>query len=204
MKTPETCGRCHVQIFALYRRSVHGHALLVDGNTEAPSCTDCHGEHNILPPKEDASEVSASHIPGTCSHCHASMALNDKYGIKINPMKTFRRSFHGIANEFGSKKVAECASCHTAHDVLPPQDPRSSVNPANIPRTCGQPNCHPGANANFARGNFHVDPEDKESGVIYWVALFFKWLTIGTLAFLVAHILLDLQRKLRHKHGEQE
>lgn len=202
MKTPETCGRCHVQIYALYQRSVHGHALLAEGNLDAPSCTNCHGEHDILAPQESASGVSVRNIPETCSHCHASMAFNDKYGITVNPTKTFKRSFHGIANELGSKKVAECASCHTAHDVLPPEDPRSSVNPANIPKTCGQPGCHPGANANFARGRFHVDPEDKESGIIYWVALFFKWLTIGTLAFLVVHILLDLQRKLRHKHSE--
>jgi hypothetical protein len=202
MKTPETCGRCHVQIYALYQRSVHGHALLAEGNLDAPSCTNCHGEHDILPPKESGSEVSVTNIPETCSHCHSSMVFNDKYGITGNPTKSFKRSFHGIANELGSKKVAECASCHTAHDVLPPEDARSSVHPVNIPRTCGQADCHPGANANFARGRFHVDPEDKESGIIYWVALFFKWLTIGTLVFLVLHILLDLQRKLRHKHSE--
>lgn len=199
---PRTCGRCHLEVYAQYERSVHGVALLQKGIVEAPSCINCHGEHNILPPKESASEVSATNIPETCSHCHGSMAFNARFDIPIDPVKTFKHSFHGIANELGSKKVAECASCHTAHDVLPPDDPRSSVFPANIPATCGKPGCHVGANANYARGRFHIDPESKDSGIIYWVALFFKVLTISTLAGLIVHILLDLVKKLRMRHGE--
>jgi len=197
---PATCGACHTTVYAEYVRSEHGVALLEEGNTEAPSCTNCHGEHDILPPREDASEVSASHIPETCSSCHGLMEFNTKYGIPVNPVSTFRHTFHGIANELGSSKVAQCASCHTAHQVLPPEDPSSSVNPANIPATCGKPECHPGANANYARGRFHVDPSSKDSGVIYWVALFFKILTISTMIGLILHILLDLRKRLAHRH----
>jgi hypothetical protein len=200
LNVPETCGRCHLSELELYRRSIHGTALLDKHNLEAPACTDCHGEHNILAPREAGSEVSALRIPETCSNCHGSIAFNAKFNITINPVTTFRHSFHGIANELGSKRVANCASCHTAHDVLPPDDPRSSVNPANIPATCGKAGCHPGANANYARGRFHVDPTKRSSGVIYWVALFFKILTISTMLGLVAHILLDLIKKLRHGH----
>jgi hypothetical protein len=197
---PATCGKCHTKVFAEYRRSVHGVALLEKENLEAPSCIDCHGEHDILPPKENASEVSATHIPETCSHCHGALEFDQKYGILFNPVTTFRHSFHGIANELGSVRVANCASCHTAHDVLPPEDPRSSVNPANIPTTCGKAACHPGANANYARGRFHVDPSQRSAGLIYWVALFFKVLTVSTMAGLIIHILLDLSKKLRQRH----
>ena len=198
---PSTCGRCHVQVYAEYQRSTHGQSLTAKGNLDAPSCIDCHGEHSILPPKENASDVSATNIPETCSACHGSMAFNTKYAIPINPVKTFKHTFHGIANELGSKKVAQCASCHTAHAVLPAADPLSSVNPANIPATCGKSGCHEGANANYARGRFHIDPTSKDSGIIYWVALFFKILTISTLAALMVHILLDLVKKLRHGHA---
>jgi len=199
---PATCGRCHQPVLADYARSVHGRSLLEKHNLEAPSCSDCHGEHEILPPKEKASEVSATSIPETCGRCHASMEFNTKYEIPVNPVKTFKHSFHGIANELGSSKVANCASCHTAHLVLPPSDPDSSVYPANIPKTCGKAGCHPGANANYAKGRFHLDPSRREAGVVYWVALFFKWLTISTLAALAVHILLDLVTKLRRaKHG---
>jgi len=198
---PETCGRCHVAVYAQYERSAHGRSLLVKGNTEAPSCASCHGEHGILPAKENASEVSATNIPETCSHCHGSLEFNTRFNIPINPVKTFKHTFHGIANELGSKKVAQCASCHTAHDVLAPDDPRSSVNPENIPATCGAAGCHEGANANYARGRFHIDPSSPDAGIIYWVALFFKVLTISTLVGLIVHILMDLVKKLRMRHA---
>lgn len=200
LNIPQTCGSCHTQILAEYRRSVHGTALLEKHNLDAPACTDCHGEHDILAPKDTTSDVSATHIPETCSKCHGAMGFSEKYGIPINPVTTFRHTFHGIANELGSRRVANCASCHTAHDVLPPEDPASSVNPANIPTTCGKAQCHPGANANYARGRFHVDPESKSAGIIYWVALFFKILTISTMVALMIHILMDLIKKLRHRH----
>lgn len=201
---PATCGRCHVEEHAQYVRSVHGVALLVKGNIEAPACTDCHGEHSILAPKESSSEVSPSRIPETCSHCHGAVGFSARYNIPINPVKTFQHSFHGIANELGSVRVANCASCHTAHDVLPPADPRSSVYPANIPATCGKTSCHEGANANYARGRFHIDPESRSSGVIYWIALFFKILTISTLLGLIVHIVMDLIKKLRIRHAGGE
>jgi hypothetical protein len=197
---PRTCGRCHVEVFAHFERSVHGQALLVKGNLEAPNCASCHGEHNIMRAREQGSGVSAARIPDTCSNCHGSMAFNTRFNIPIDPVKTFEHSFHGIANSLGSLNVAECSSCHTAHDVLPPQDPASSVNPVNIPATCGKAGCHEGANANYARGHFHIDPESKDSGVIYWVTLFFKILTASTMVALIAHILLDLVKKLRTRH----
>ena len=200
-RVPQTCGRCHVAVYAQYERSVHGQSLLGKGNAEAPSCASCHGEHGILPGKEDASEVSASNIPETCSGCHGSMAFNTRFNIPINPVKTFKHTFHGIANELGSQRVAQCASCHTSHDVLAPEDPRSSVNPTNIPATCGASGCHEGANANYARGRFHIDPSSKDAGIIYWVALFFKVLTISTLIGLIIHILMDLVKKLRMGHA---
>lgn len=200
LDVPHTCGRCHVQEYADFEQSIHGQQLLKNDNLDAPSCIDCHGEHDILPPKEQASEVSATHIPETCSQCHGDLEFSERYDIPVNPVKTFKHSFHGIANELGSQRVANCASCHNAHLVLPPDNPRSAVNPANIPATCGKPECHPGANANYARGRFHVDPSSPDSGLIYWVALFFKILTISTLVGLGIHILLDLVKKLRHRH----
>ncbi len=203
-RQPETCGRCHLEVFAQYRESTHGRAVLGSANPDAPSCANCHGEHAILPPQDAGSEVSATRIPETCSTCHGSLEFNTRYAIAVNPVKTFKHSFHGIANRLGSARVANCASCHTAHAVLPPSDPRSSVHPANIPSTCGKEGCHVGANANYARGRFHIDPSSRDAGVIYWVALFFKVLTISTMAALVGHILLDLAKKLRHRKVREQ
>jgi hypothetical protein len=42
-----------------------------------------------------------------------------------------------------------CTNCHTAHNELPKSDPASSVNPANLPATCGK--CHHGIEEQFAK-----------------------------------------------------
>jgi len=199
---PETCGACHLSIYAEYATSIHGQALR-DGNLDTPSCTSCHGEHRILSPENPASPVYGTNIPKTCPKCHAAVGLMSKYGIETTPVETYQESYHGVASKFGMRTVANCASCHGVHDIRAPEDPRSSVNLANIPKTCGQAKCHPGANINFAKGKIHVEPRDPRSGVLYWVSTFFKWLTITVMVGLVIHIALDLNRKFRHRRAAE-
>ena len=193
---PETCGRCHMQVYADYRESVHWQAFS-GGKKDSALCTDCHGEHSIRPHANPDSPTYVTHVPETCSRCHASVAVVGKYGIRTEQVSTYDRSFHGIAIKFGGKSVANCASCHGIHDIRPSGDPKSAVHVDNIPKTCGK--CHEGANANYAKGKIHVDPTKKEAGLVYWVSLFFKWLTISTMVGLTAHIGLDLFRRLRRR-----
>jgi DnaJ-class molecular chaperone len=203
---PYTCGKCHEKEKEEYLTGIHGKALLEKRIPEAPSCTTCHGEHNILEPMKEKSKVSPINVVKTCSECHSAINIVGKYGIKVEQVTTFERSFHGIVIKFGEKKVANCASCHGSHAILPPDDPNSSVNLNNIPKTCGKPGCHPGANINYAKGKIHVNPHEKETGIIYYVSLFFKWLTILTMCGLIIHIILDLQRRARkwkEKKGER-
>ena len=196
----ETCGRCHIEIYAQYKTSIHGVALSKQ-ITEAPSCTGCHGEHKIYGHMDPKSTVFATHVAEQCSTCHASVAIMSKFGIDSEQVTTYQNSFHGVASKFGSRTVANCASCHGIHDIRPPEDPLSMVNPKNVPATCGK--CHPGANPNFAVGKMHVDSHKKESGVIYYTALFFKYLTIGTMLALIAHIFLDMYGRSKRLRGER-
>jgi hypothetical protein len=198
---PEVCGSCHLEPYADYSTSVHGVALLERGEVEAPSCTDCHGEHNILRPTVPGSRVFATNIGETCAECHAAESIMGKYGIETTQVDTYEHSYHGIAVKFGERTVANCASCHGVHDIRPPEDPRSLVHIDNIPKTCGK--CHPGANPNFARGKIHVEPKSKESGPVYYVATAFKWLTTIVIFGLVVHILLDFNRKLRARRKSE-
>jgi hypothetical protein len=193
---PQTCGRCHLAEYGEYQEGVHGR-LLREGNPDVPICTDCHGEHNIQSPQDPNSTVYATHIPETCSRCHAAERLMRKYGISAEKFATYRESYHGIVNQYGGVAVANCASCHEAHRILSADDPASSVNKHNIPHTCGQPECHPGASANFARGKMHVLVTKEEEPILYFVSTGFKILTIGTMVMLVGHILLDLFRKVQ-------
>jgi len=52
-------------------------------------------------------------------------------------------------------------------------------------------------------GKIHVDAKNKESGIIYWTATFFKWLTIGTMLALIAHIFLDMYGRTKRLRGER-
>ncbi len=199
-KVAETCGRCHIEIYAQYKTSIHGVAL-GKGIGEAPSCTGCHGEHRILAHTDPKSTVYATHVADQCSKCHASVSIMGKFGIETEQVATYKESFHGVASKFGSRTVANCASCHGTHDIRPPDDPLSMVNPKNVPKTCGK--CHPGANPNFAVGKMHVDAKKKEAGIVYYTALFFKYLTIGTMLALIAHIFLDMYGRSRRLRGEK-
>jgi hypothetical protein len=47
---------------------------------------------------------------------------------------------HGKRLAAGDTKVAVCTDCHSVHDLRPPSDPRSTVNPVNVATTCSR--CH--------------------------------------------------------------
>ena len=199
---PKTCGRCHMDVYAEYSRSVHGTAVESGKAPEAAVCTDCHGEHAIEATDKEESEVSPTHLAETCAKCHASVPLMSKYGIPADRVTTYEETYHGVANRFGSTVVANCASCHGVHEILPSSDPRSPINKANIAQTCGK--CHEDVNENYTEGSIHVDPHSRDSGILYWITLFFTVLTTGTMAALIAHILLDLNYRLRQRrrgHG---
>jgi hypothetical protein len=142
--TPDTCGMCHDKEAAEYRTSVHGKAI-ERGVTAAPVCTDCHTSHSILRPNNPASSVFARKVPETCGRCHADVRLMSRFGIPADRLTSFNSSFHGLALQSGSQTVADCASCHGFHAILPSSDPASRTNPRNLAKTCGT--CHPGAAA---------------------------------------------------------
>jgi hypothetical protein len=192
------CGRCHEKALSEYRTSVHG-TFTTKGDTNPPICTDCHTEHGIRRTVDPTSTVYATNIVAMCVKCHGNFAVMNKYGKKTEEVETYYESFHGVATKYGEKNIAHCVSCHGYHAIMAQADPRSSINPANLPATCGQVKCHPGATANFGKGKVHVNPKSKDSGIIYYVSFGFKWLTITVLLVLFVHIFLDLLRKLQEK-----
>lgn len=197
-RVSETCGRCHLAEYAQYQGSVHGVAL-ARGNPDVPVCSDCHGSHTIAGPRAPGSPVGVRAIPETCGRCHESEPLARKYQVPPERLATYRESYHGLANQFGSTRVANCASCHGAHDIRPSTDPQSSIYPANLARTCGR--CHPDASANFARGKVHVRPRLSESVPLWLVSTGFKWFTIAVMSALIGHIILDLNARRRERRA---
>ncbi len=190
---PDTCGMCHTKVVEEFRASVHGQALL-RGVTDAPLCTDCHGEHNIIRHTEAASPVSRTNIRETCASCHADVRLNRKFGLPPDRILSFDSSFHGLAAKAGSQTVANCASCHGVHNILPSSDPKSTVNVRNLPRTCGA--CHPGAGQRFAIGSVHVQEGRNEPVAVRWTRQLYLLVIPLTIGLMLLHNGGDWIRKL--------
>jgi formate dehydrogenase gamma subunit len=204
-KIAKTCAPCHEKIATQYMSSVHGTAR-EKGIADAPTCTDCHGEHQIHSPKNPLSPVAAQNVSEeVCGACHKSAQLSTKYGIAPGKFASFADSYHGLALQGGSVKVANCASCHGVHNILPSSDPASTVNPANLPKTCGR--CHPGANRNFARGPVHLlIANTTGSKTVYWIRTIYICLIIVVIGGMVFHNFLDLLARSRTRaamrHGQ--
>ncbi|MEI6563146.1 MAG: cytochrome b/b6 domain-containing protein [bacterium] len=187
-----TCGKCHARIMDDVRNSIHGKAM-ARGERDAPTCTDCHADHQI----EGLKTVSPLKVAeDVCSRCHASERFNARYNLPMDRVTTFFASYHGMAAKFGSNRSANCASCHGYHNVLPSSDPRSSVNKANMVKTCQK--CHPDANENFSFGTIHLDeasvanPGDR---INRWVRRIYLLLIVSVIGGMLAHNALVMRRK---------
>jgi cytochrome b subunit of formate dehydrogenase len=199
---PNTCGQCHGKIEKEYKESIHGVDALQKGSSDAPVCINCHGEHNILKPSNPNAPTSAANVSKeVCSRCHASVTLATKYGLNPNRLSTFNNSYHGLALQGGVTTVANCGSCHGVHLVLPPSDPRSSVYPGNLEKTCGK--CHPGANKNFAVGDIHASKKEKSEPLLYWISLLYIILIVSIIGAMLLHNILDFLKKAKIKKLKQ-
>ena len=198
---PNTCGKCHSAISKDYLGSIHGVALQ-KGIKESPSCTDCHGEHNILKHDDPQSPVSFQNLSReVCSPCHSSLKLSEKYGITSDRFETFSDSYHGLAIEGGSVAVANCASCHGSHNIKPSSDSTSTISKVNLVKTCG--GCHPGANNNFTIGKIHITRQDESEPIVYNIATAYIILIFTVIGGMFVHNLLDFFRKSKIKKMKQ-
>jgi cytochrome b subunit of formate dehydrogenase len=193
---PNTCGQCHQPVAHEFTQSIHGQAIS-RGNWQAPVCTDCHGIHLIKPHIDPTSSVASQSLARTtCAQCHEGIRLSQEFGVPGKRASTYLDSYHGLASTLGSKVVANCASCHGIHNILPSSDPRSTISKNNLVTTCGK--CHPGASENFARGKIHLDvplSEDIGSTATRWIRWFYLWLIAVTVGSMVAHNVLIWRKK---------
>ena len=195
---PATCGQagCHQNVASKYFDGIHGKSLL-DGNSSAPVCTDCHGDHQIFSPTNPASTVSSGHVVQVCSNCHGSLTLTQRYGLPAQSVGSYLDSYHGLATQGGLTTVANCASCHGAHDIKPSSDPASPINKANLAATCGK--CHPGADAQFAAAAVHVMPSSGKDPFLFWLSQLYGVLIFTIIGLMLLHNLFDFFKKSKRK-----
>lgn len=158
------CGSCHSDVermrpfglpadqVAEFRTSRHGQLLLEQGNTDAPTCSDCHDAHTILPPEDTRSSVHPARIPYTCARCHADEEHMAPYDIGTGQFEDYRQSAHGVALfQDGNLAAPTCVGCHGSHSALPPRV-------MQIANVCGR--CHVRVRAAFEQGPHEAAAED--------------------------------------------
>ena len=143
LKVADTCEGCHsdpehMAPYGLptdqgeeYRRSIHWETMTEGGDTSAPTCNDCHGNHGAAPP-------GISWVGNVCGQCHVVMA------------DYFTESRH--SETFTAMGVPGCALCHRNHEIRPPSDTMLGIEEGAICRSCHSPEDTGGQAAASMRG----------------------------------------------------
>ena len=145
------CASCHAEVGQQYQKSMHGQ-LLAKNDPNAPNCKECHGTHGILGKAEPSSPTFPTNVPILCARCHreGKKAAVRYTGGEHEIIEHYGESIHGKGlMKSGLTVTAMCTNCHTAHSVQPRSDSTSSVNPRNMPATCGK--CHHGIEEKFEK-----------------------------------------------------
>jgi len=144
-----SCSPCHSDLEADFAESLHGYAL-ARGNAQAPTCSTCHGSHQILSSTDPRSATHKVRLPNTCAECHGHAGLStDEYIRLPRSFEQYTLSVHGQGTSRGVAAAASCSDCHSVHALKGSADPESRINPINVSSTCGQ--CHPDVQIQYDR-----------------------------------------------------
>jgi hypothetical protein len=203
LRIPQTCARCHSTIFDKYLTSVHGSALIGQGNPDVPTCIDCHGVHNIEDPTTAAFRLAS---PQLCARCHSDPARMDKYGLSTQVLQTYVADFHGTTVTIFEKLSPDaetnkpvCFDCHGVHDIARTDDPQRGLKiRENLLARCQR--CHPNATINFPDAWLsHYIPSAQKTPVVFAVDLFYKLFIPATLGGMAVLVGLDATWQVRRR-----
>jgi predicted CXXCH cytochrome family protein len=196
-KIADTCGRCHTKTASVYAGSVHGEDV-AKNIADVPSCTDCHGAHQVAGPGDPGWRTST---PDICGNCHADAERMGKYGLSANVLKTYVADFHGktarlrAAGKSGAEAnvIAVCSDCHGTHDVTRVSSPSSPALKANLAATCR--NCHTDASTAFPDAWMsHYEPTWGDTPVLMAVKAGYAVLIPFMIGGMMLQVLLHLWR----------
>ncbi|HTZ75489.1 MAG TPA: cytochrome c3 family protein [Candidatus Aquilonibacter sp.] len=155
-QTKNSCLDCHSKLEGAMR--VTSESIQSDVHAQKGiTCTSCHGGDASSDDKSKSMSPAAGYlgqfdrkqIPELCAKCHSDAAYMRGFNpsLRTDQLSEYHASVHGQMLAKGDDKVAVCIDCHGVHDILPPDDPRSTVYPVNVAPTCGK--CH--ANAEYMK-----------------------------------------------------
>lgn len=142
------------------------------------TCANCHGGDPTSDDPDKAmnrkagwkGKIERKQIPQLCGSCHSNPAYMRQFNpsLRTDQLAQYHTSVHGKRWAAGDAKVAVCTDCHSIHDLRPPSDPRSTVNPVNVANTCAR--CH--ADANYMKEySIPTDQFAKYSTSVHYDAL---------------------------------
>ena len=183
LSVPNACGACHTKERKEYATSVHGKAVLNDGNAYAAICSDCHTTHDVADPAMDSTRLV---ITKNCGNCHS------------ESLKSYTETYHGQVNKLGYAHTAKCFDCHGSHGIQRTNDPASSVHPDNRLKTCQK--CHTEATKGFVSFEPHGTTDDFNRYPQIWLASkLMLQLLAGTFAFFWTHSALWFYREYKDR-----
>lgn len=182
----ETCNQCHVGIVDKFNKSVHS-PLVTKTDKKLPVCIDCHTSHNIS--RVDLKDFRLQ-IANQCSNCHE------------HESETFLETYHGRAGLlWGGEKAAKCSDCHGSHNIMPSASDKSTINAANIAKTCTS--CHPRSTPNFTTYIAHGTHSDKDRyPMLYYTFWAMTGLLVVTFSIFGLHTILWIPRSLFERYKE--
>ena len=199
-----TCGKCHGRVAEIYRKSVHGAALMADDNPDVPTCVDCHEAHGTPDPTTPRFRLAS---PQICGRCHSNRTMMAKYGLSANVYNTYVADFHGTTAELFRAtspdqplNQAVCYDCHGYHDVESVRKVgQAQINKRLLVR-CQV--CHKGATASFLSAwTEHYIPSPTRYAPIYWVRVFYRLVIPGTIGFFLLYIAVDVWGRRRNRRS---
>ncbi|PKL85406.1 MAG: hypothetical protein CVV22_08330 [Ignavibacteriae bacterium HGW-Ignavibacteriae-1] len=138
----ELCGKCHGDITKEYIHSVHGRAIKF-GVGESPTCTFCHGEHNItaVPHIEKQVftetgmkfDVMVDNQMVWCISCHSDKAMMTRRGLL-----TIEEAHKWLPAAPTHYNTVRCVDCHSSYD--PPNLSHNILNREETINKCEE--CH--------------------------------------------------------------
>ncbi len=170
--------------------------------SDADTCLGCHADKDAIAGVMTGSTARAAklvvdtrkltasvHKDRDCAECHQDLAgvgdfphapelqAVDCGSCHDKEQRDHLASRHGQAIRRGDKLAPTCKTCHGAHDVLSPKDPRAGTATMNVPQLCG--GCH---HEGSEVSRTHEIPQDRilenYSESIHGEGLFKKGLTV--------------------------
>jgi len=138
---------------------------------------------------------SPQQIVRLCAQCHrtdSGMQQQEQPQPALEVVKSYNRSIHGKLVQLGSSQPADCLSCHASsalHDIYAQDNPRSTINDANIADTCKK--CHESTNRWFIRIAVHPGIQPEKNPIVAGVSVFFRVALYGTVFGLLGLLLIE-------------